>query len=251
VKEDAKQAGSNTCIKPTNGFSCAACVSVRGGRHWALSPQLSPPHTVSRLHLACCTPPPRPCSAVRLHLHWAVRVHPKRRCCPPPPPPPPPPPLRRAPAKSTIPAKRNAETCTMGGPCVLESGADAPACTDNFQVMPFTFNGQEWQSCEQCYQVCPRSCRVLRPERHLPRCRRARARTQLAPRPFAASCRRCGAAAAAASAAAAAASTAAAACVSGSLMKQKTTDETRRVEAIRNTERCPLRRRHLLHAREV
>ena len=215
------------------------------------SPQLSAQASLSggstRLQLACHTRPPRPCSKVWLTCMRAVRVHPKRRCCPPPPPPPPP--LRRAPAKSKTPAKRNAKTSIMGGPCVLESGADAPACTDNFQVMPFTFNGQEWQSCEQCYQVCrtrPRSCRVLRPERHPPRCRRARARTQLAPRPFAASCRRCGAAAAAASTAAAAA-----ACVSGSLMKQKTTDETRRVEAIRNTERCPLRRRRLLPTREV
>jgi predicted NAD-dependent protein-ADP-ribosyltransferase YbiA (DUF1768 family) len=41
----------------------------------------------------------------------------------------------------------------MGGPCILESGSAAPACTDNFQVAPFKFNGEQWLSCEQCYQV--------------------------------------------------------------------------------------------------
>ncbi len=41
----------------------------------------------------------------------------------------------------------------MGGPCLLESGAHAPACTDNFQVARFNFDGKEWDSCEQCYQV--------------------------------------------------------------------------------------------------
>lgn len=30
----------------------------------------------------------------------------------------------------------------------------APACTDNFQVCAFTFDGLEWQSCEQCFQAC-------------------------------------------------------------------------------------------------
>lgn len=29
----------------------------------------------------------------------------------------------------------------------------APACTDNFQVAPFIFDGVEWHSCEQCYQA--------------------------------------------------------------------------------------------------
>lgn len=44
----------------------------------------------------------------------------------------------------------------MGGPCILidEEGqhTTAPACTDNFQVRPFFFDGQEWQSVEQCFQ---------------------------------------------------------------------------------------------------
>jgi len=43
----------------------------------------------------------------------------------------------------------------MGGPCILiEDGGQhtAPPCTDNFQVRPFIFDGQEWQSVEQCFQ---------------------------------------------------------------------------------------------------
>ena len=44
----------------------------------------------------------------------------------------------------------------MGGPCTLGSTATAPACTDNFQVAPFTYNGKLWQSVEQCYQVSDR-----------------------------------------------------------------------------------------------
>ena len=35
----------------------------------------------------------------------------------------------------------------------MESGHHAPACTDNFQVAAFVFDGREWLSCEQCYQV--------------------------------------------------------------------------------------------------
>ena len=54
----------------------------------------------------------------------------------------------------------------MGGPCRLRATAEvlpdgrtvhrlisAPACTDNFQIAPFNFDGTEWQSCEQCYQA--------------------------------------------------------------------------------------------------
>jgi hypothetical protein len=41
----------------------------------------------------------------------------------------------------------------MGGPCILASGVRAPACTDNFQVCAFEFDGREWQSCEQAYQA--------------------------------------------------------------------------------------------------
>lgn len=29
-----------------------------------------------------------------------------------------------------------------------------PPCTDNFQIAPFPFDGDEWQSVEQCYQAC-------------------------------------------------------------------------------------------------
>ena len=29
-----------------------------------------------------------------------------------------------------------------------------PPCTDNFQVVSFPFDGDEWQSVEQCYQAC-------------------------------------------------------------------------------------------------
>ncbi len=49
--------------------------------------------------------------------------------------------------------KRGYQNENMGGPCILKSGAPAPACTDNFQVAPFKFDGKEWQSCEQLYQV--------------------------------------------------------------------------------------------------
>ena len=49
--------------------------------------------------------------------------------------------------------KRGYQNENMGGPCILKSGAPAPACTDNFQVAPFKFDGKEWQSCEQSYQV--------------------------------------------------------------------------------------------------
>ena len=54
----------------------------------------------------------------------------------------------------------------MGGPCRLRGDAtqtadgrtvykltSGPACTDNFQVMPFSFAGVEWHSCEQAYQA--------------------------------------------------------------------------------------------------
>jgi ribA/ribD-fused uncharacterized protein len=53
----------------------------------------------------------------------------------------------------------------MGGPCWLirpendnsyglaTSRLQAPACTDNFQIITFTYQGQEWQSVEQCYQA--------------------------------------------------------------------------------------------------
>lgn len=45
----------------------------------------------------------------------------------------------------------------MGGPCFIvdESGkrVRGPPCTDNFQVLPFTFAGKLWQSAEQCYQA--------------------------------------------------------------------------------------------------
>ena len=45
----------------------------------------------------------------------------------------------------------------MGGPCYvmneqgkLESG---PSCTDNFQVVKFVYEGDEWHSVEQCFQA--------------------------------------------------------------------------------------------------
>jgi len=54
----------------------------------------------------------------------------------------------------------------MGGPCRLKVTTErtpdgrivhklkqAPECTDNFQLAPFTFEGFEWHSCEQCYQA--------------------------------------------------------------------------------------------------
>ena len=45
----------------------------------------------------------------------------------------------------------------MGGPCRLETGGRlrkaGPACTDNFQVRPFEFQGATYHSCEQAYQA--------------------------------------------------------------------------------------------------
>jgi len=46
----------------------------------------------------------------------------------------------------------------MGGPCAIvdESGKPAgaaPACTDNFQIKPFTLDGEKWSSVEQCFQA--------------------------------------------------------------------------------------------------
>ena len=46
----------------------------------------------------------------------------------------------------------------MGGPCLLSGPGAArkvlgPACTDNFQIVAFTFQGRSWHSVEQCYQV--------------------------------------------------------------------------------------------------
>lgn len=52
----------------------------------------------------------------------------------------------------------------MGGPCCLVESREkhgqyrhlkrrAPACTDNFQIRPFMFNGLEWYSVEQCFQA--------------------------------------------------------------------------------------------------
>jgi hypothetical protein len=48
--------------------------------------------------------------------------------------------------KKALKHTEDVEQVNMGGPCKLQSGAVAPACTDNFQVMPFTFEGKEWQS---------------------------------------------------------------------------------------------------------
>ena len=69
----------------------------------------------------------------------------------------------------------------------MESGHHAPACTDNFQVAAFVFDGREWLSCEQCYQVlvhttpCPfASNNPIILHRH------SRASTPLTLRPFAA-----------------------------------------------------------------
>lgn len=56
---------------------------------------------------------------------------------------------------------------TMGGPCTLQSGATAPACTDNFYVACFNFGGKEWQSCEQCFQVSRHFAAVLLQAPHL------------------------------------------------------------------------------------
>merc|ERR1711953_218020 len=46
----------------------------------------------------------------------------------------------------------------MGGPCLLSGPGAArkvlgPACTDNFQIVAFTFQGRSWHSVEQCYQA--------------------------------------------------------------------------------------------------
>ena len=45
----------------------------------------------------------------------------------------------------------------MGGPCKLvrEDGkkCTAPACTDNFQVRPFVYDGVRYHSCEQAFQA--------------------------------------------------------------------------------------------------
>ena len=45
----------------------------------------------------------------------------------------------------------------MGGPCRLtrpgKLATTGPAATDNFQLRPFSFGGDEWQSVEQCYQA--------------------------------------------------------------------------------------------------
>ena len=59
----------------------------------------------------------------------------------------------RGEVKTQTPSPISIENRFMGGPCLLESGARAPACTDNFQVARFKFDGKEWESCEQCYQV--------------------------------------------------------------------------------------------------
>merc|ERR1711953_650667 len=46
----------------------------------------------------------------------------------------------------------------MGGPCLLSNSNSArkvlgPACTDNFQIIPFSYLGKTWYSVEQCYQA--------------------------------------------------------------------------------------------------
>ena len=45
----------------------------------------------------------------------------------------------------------------MGGPCQLRSKSGGrkpgPPCTDNFQCIPFTYDGREWLSAEQCFQA--------------------------------------------------------------------------------------------------
>jgi hypothetical protein len=72
---------------------------------------------------------------------------------------------------------------------MLQSGTAAPACTDNFQVMTFTFDGKEWQSCEQCYQVSTATYSefVIAPHRRLTLGRRrAKASTLLTLSPSAA-----------------------------------------------------------------
>jgi hypothetical protein len=48
--------------------------------------------------------------------------------------------------KNELKHNEDVKQVNMGGPCTLQSGAVAPACTDNFQVIPFTFDGKEWQS---------------------------------------------------------------------------------------------------------
>ena len=63
--------------------------------------------------------------------------------------------------------KNRFENTAMGGPCILASGRKAPACTDNFQLARFKFNGKEWQSCEQCFQVrAPDKCAPRSPPGH-------------------------------------------------------------------------------------
>ena len=47
----------------------------------------------------------------------------------------------------------------MGGPCFLLNGTtddtvQGPPATDNFQIVPFEFDGDTWHSVEQCYQAC-------------------------------------------------------------------------------------------------
>ena len=45
----------------------------------------------------------------------------------------------------------------MGGPCFIVNASGArvkgPSGTDNFQVLPFTFDGRVWQSVEQAFQA--------------------------------------------------------------------------------------------------
>jgi len=61
----------------------------------------------------------------------------------------------------------------MGGPCHLVTckgkqrkgrctDRQALACTDNFQIRPFVFNGSEWFSVEQCYQAMKFTNRGMR-----------------------------------------------------------------------------------------
>ena len=41
----------------------------------------------------------------------------------------------------------------LGGP-VARKRISGPPCTDNFQIAQFQFDGDTWQSVEQCYQAC-------------------------------------------------------------------------------------------------
>jgi len=46
----------------------------------------------------------------------------------------------------------------MGGPCLVSDSPAkkrvlGPTCTDNFQIIPFSFQGRVWHSVEQCYQA--------------------------------------------------------------------------------------------------